>query len=189
MVQEDLSRPVIQVKDTLTREELYEIYSFGEQIVVVPIEENEGTSQINEAKTELVRSTISEYLGYDQVVVSPKGKRKYKVTIPESLRPKLLGRKGANISELEKSLGVSIDVVSEEDRARRSVAVEVKNRIIYLHCNEKNSLVNIYVDDVMAIQGRTSSKGIIRIKVDSEAGINLEKAMKSGKTITYSLQS
>ena len=101
----------------------------------------------------------------------------------------MLGRKGANISELEKSLGVSIDVVSEEDRARRSVAVEVKNRIIYLHCNEKNSLVNIYVDDVMAIQGRTSSKGIIRIKVDSETGINLEKAMKSGKTITYSLQS
>jgi ATPase len=41
----------------------------------------------------------------------------------------------------------------------------------------------------MAIQGRTSSKGIIRIKVDSEAGINLEKAMKSGRAITYSLQS
>ncbi len=189
MVQEDLSRPVIQVKDALTRQELYEIYSFGEQIVVVPIDESEGTPQVDEAKTEMVRSTISEYLGYDQVEVSPKGRRKYRVTIPESLRPKLLGRKGSNISELEKSLGVSIDVVSEEDRKRRSVAVEVKNRIIYLHCNEKNSLVNIYIDEVMAIQGRTSSKGIIRIKVDSEAGINLEKAMKSGRAITYSLQS
>lgn len=188
MVQEDLSRPVIQVKDALSREELYEIYSFGEQIVVVPIEESDGLPQIDEAKSEMVRKRISDYLGYDQVGVTQKGKRKYRVSIPESLRPKLLGRKGSNISELEKSLGVSIDVISEEDRERRNVSVEVKNRIIYLHCNDKNSLVGIYLDDIMAIQGRTSSKGIIRIKVDSEAGINIEKALKSGRAVTYAVQ-
>jgi len=35
----DLSRPVIQVFDFATKEVVYEIYSFGEQIVVMPLED------------------------------------------------------------------------------------------------------------------------------------------------------
>ncbi len=189
MVQEDLSRPVIQVKDALTREDLYEIYSFGEQIVVIPIEEMEETPPMDQGTVNRVKERISAYLGSDQVTVTQKGKRRVKVSIPESMRPKLLGRKGSNIGELEKSLGVSIDVVSEDQNQKKEVGMEIKNRIIYLHCHEKNSLVNIYIDDFMVLQGRTSSKGIIRIKVDSETGINIEKALKGNKIITYLVQS
>jgi ATPase len=35
----DLSRPVIQVFDYGTKDVVYEIYSFGEQIVVMPLED------------------------------------------------------------------------------------------------------------------------------------------------------
>jgi ATPase len=187
MVQEDLARPVIQVKDGITSEELFEIYSFGEQIVVIPVGSEERES-VDSEMLEKVREKISSYLGTDQVKVSPKNRRRVKVTIPESLRAKLLGRKGANIGDIEKSLGISIDVISEEDKERKEVGIEIKNRIIYLYCNEKNSLVNIYADDLMILQGRTSSKGIIRIKVDSETGINIEKSLKGKKILSYSTQ-
>lgn len=35
MMSEDLARPVIQVSSMLTKKVMYEIYSFGEQIVVM----------------------------------------------------------------------------------------------------------------------------------------------------------
>ena len=37
MQSEDLSRPVIIVNSFLSKQDLYEIYTFGEQVVVMPI--------------------------------------------------------------------------------------------------------------------------------------------------------
>lgn len=37
MMSEDLARPVVQVKSFFSNQVVYEIYSFGEQIVVMPL--------------------------------------------------------------------------------------------------------------------------------------------------------
>lgn len=39
MLSEELSRPVIVVSSFLSKRKLYEIYTFGEQVVVMPIPE------------------------------------------------------------------------------------------------------------------------------------------------------
>ena len=41
MHSEDLSRPVIEVKNFLTEELEYEIYTYGEQVVVIPLQDIE----------------------------------------------------------------------------------------------------------------------------------------------------
>ncbi len=183
MVQDDLARPVIVVTDFSSNTPLYEAYTFGEQIVVVPVQ---GSSEDGIDRGQKVRDYISRHLNTDDIDVTMHGKRRAKVTVPESLRPKLIGKRGSNISEIEKSLGISIDVDTLADGRKRDVHIEAKNKILYLYCGVENSLVNIYVDDMMILQGRTSSKGIIRIKIDSENGQNIQKAMKSGKKISFS---
>ena len=184
MTQDDLARPVIVVTDWIGSRPLYEVYSFGEQIVVVPIEEEDSSSA--ELAREKVKNYLSEHLKTDDIEVKMHGKRRAKVTVPESMRPKLIGRRGSNISEIEKNLGISIDVDTQDDNRKREVYIEAKNKILYLYCGVDNQLVNIYVDDMMILQGRTSSKGIIRIKIDSDNGQNIQKAVKSGKKISFS---
>ena len=116
------------------------------------------------------------------------GRNRARVKIPEEYKAKLIGRKGSNISSIEKNLGVSIDVESEDREAKKEVLFDVRNRIIYLDCHVKDTMVNIYLDDIIIMSGRTSSKGIIRVKLDSEIGQSLMKYVKDGKRIEFKAQ-
>ena len=55
----DLSRPVVEVRDFLTGELEYEIYTFGEQTMVVPVKERRATSR-EETVIKLVRRILPE---------------------------------------------------------------------------------------------------------------------------------
>lgn len=187
MVQDDLARPVIVISDGMTMEPLYEIYTFGEQIVVVPVNEEQGIAD-REEKIGKVRSYITSALNTEDVQVEMIGRNRAKVKIPEEYKAKLIGRKGSNITSIEKNLGVSIDVESEERGAGKEVLFDVRNRIIYLDCNVKDTMVNIYLDDIIIMSGRTSSKGIIRVKLDSEIGQSLMRYVKNGKRIEFKTQ-
>ena len=52
--------------------------------------------------------------------------------------------------------------------------------------DNRNTSVNIYVDDIIILQAISSNKGIVRIKIDSGAGSAIQKAIKSGKSIKCS---
>ncbi len=184
MVQDDLARPVIQVKDSISNKELYEIYSFGEQIMVVPLEEISQSPELKNLDLKYIKERLSSYTGIDDLVVEAKGKNRVRVFIPQESRARIIGKKGSRIYDIEKKLGIHIDVVTRDSSEGVEPGIEIKNRIIYLHCGSENRLVNLYIDDLMILQGRTSSKGIIRIKVDSETGISIEKALKSGRSLT-----
>ncbi len=188
MVQEDLARPVIVVSNAITSEPLYEIYTFGEQIVVVPVTEISNNENLNE-KVERIQNFITGALKSDDVKVEMLGRGRARVTVPEELKPKLIGRKGTNITNIEKSLGVSIDVESHDRDVPRELSLDIRNRIIYLDCHVKDTMVIIYVDDINVMSGRTSSKGIIRVKLDSEIGTSIMKSVKEGKIIGYKTQS
>ncbi len=187
MTQDDLARPVIQIRDAITSVQLYEIYTFGEQIVVVPLEDVESESSSKKLDMGDLKQRLSAYVGTEEISVEPKGRGRIRVTVPQGVRPKLIGRNGSRIDEIEKKLGVRIDVASIESTQKQQVGIEIKNRMIYLHCDVPNRIVNIYADDMMIIQGRTSSKGIIRIKTDSETGINIQRSLKSEREITFTI--
>jgi ATPase len=105
MQSEDLARPVIQVYDFYTEEVLYEIYTYGEQVVVVPI------SQIQKKQTSPIFDYASKYLQnyfsslYDfPVIVEPEGESSIKIYIPSNKRGQVIGKGGENILDLERSL-------------------------------------------------------------------------------------
>ena len=114
MTEEDLARPVVEVRDFETSDLLYEIYTFGEENVVVPVrglrrstgfggrphgENSRGAEKL----LEIVRSIDPDA----EVEVSGS---KATVSISKENVPKLLGRGGERLADIEKESGLRISV-------------------------------------------------------------------------------
>jgi ATPase, PilT family len=94
MTEEDLARPVVEVRDFETSDLLYEIYSFGEENVVVPVREagrarrrRRGEEGAAERLLEVLRSLDPD------AEVELSGSRAI-VRISKESVPRLLGRAG-----------------------------------------------------------------------------------------------
>lgn len=105
MIEADLARPVIEVKDFETGELEYEIYKFGEETVVLPITVKTKVDK-RDAEKRLYR-TLSKYVREFELDLS--GGRAV-VFVHSRDIPKLIGRKGERIISIEKKVGMKIDV-------------------------------------------------------------------------------
>ncbi len=187
MNQEDLSRPVIEVNDFSTGKTLYEIYTFGEQIVVVPVSNGSGTvSRLAEQK---IREEVARRVGGRSVEVRMVSGSRALVRVEEDDIPRLIGRRGYNIGELEKHLGVKIDVepIIGQISSRTKADIEIKNKILYIYVGVPNKNVKLYIDEILVLQAKSSSRGIVRIRISSDTGSAIYSAIKGGKTIEYLL--
>ena len=112
MVEEDLSRPVIEVVDFESGRTEYEIYSYGDQVVVMPVE-NPSKPAWSLAEKE-IHKVISKYSrGNIDVLMISDGKAI--VYLDGRDIPRILGKGGKNIDRIEGILGISIDVCERED--------------------------------------------------------------------------
>lgn len=184
MAKDDLARPVIEAVDWNTSKVEYEIYSFGEQIVVVPLKEN--MEKMENAKKRVEDYLNDRYKG-KKIKFEIKNGRRGKISVPENLKGKMIGKSGKNISNLEDLAGVPIDVESFKEETRFPAEIETRNNIYYVQTGEPGKLCKLYADDLMILQGMTSSKGIIRVKKNSDVGKTIERAILAGKKISYSV--
>ena len=84
-------------------------------------------------------------------------------------------------------LEVEPDESQTSIRSRNKAEIEIKNRVIHIFVKSPNRNVKLYIDDLLVLQAKSSSKGIIRIKMISDTGQELYRAIKSGKTIEYTI--
>lgn len=121
MTQEDLARPVVMVRDILEDKEVYELYTYGEQIVVMPLgavaAKQSGASAL--AGRELER--ILQRRVHGRFHVDVRG-NKATVYVEEWQVPKLIGQGGRTIRNLERETGMSLDVKSLADRPREAAS-------------------------------------------------------------------
>ena len=116
MKEADLARPVIEVKDFETKIPEYEIYTYGEQVVVMPISPEEMTKEQPEIY-KYAEAKIMEILK-GQLPKGVKNKMKVRVLdgntikliVPEKHIPSVIGKGGSEIMKLENKLGLRIDV-------------------------------------------------------------------------------
>ncbi|MFH0818343.1 MAG: PINc/VapC family ATPase [Candidatus Micrarchaeota archaeon] len=108
MVEQDLARPVIEVRDFETGSLEYEIYKFGEETVVLPIIAQAAHAKIDKKDLEkrLYRA-ISKHVRDFQIDVS--GGRAV-VYVHSKDMSRLIGRKGETISGIEHKVGAKIDL-------------------------------------------------------------------------------
>lgn len=108
MTESDLSRPVVEVKDFNTSKLKYEIYSYGEETVVIPVEDSEKPKGISKLASKEIEREFKKYTS--KVDVEVLNGNKAIVYVLEHDIPKIIGAKGKTIDEIEKKLGIGIDI-------------------------------------------------------------------------------
>ena len=192
MRERDLTRPVVIVKDFLTNNPEYEIYTFGEQIVVAPlIGTNAKRKSYMTQKTvspSIIQKTLKKYSIYDY---------NFDFNPPDSLtlfvtkkdKPRIIGKNGKRIEEIEQKLGLSIDVRTFDERTEEAEFIidvyPIKNKVNLVFPSlliGKDVIVSI--DGNELIQLTVGKTGEISIDKNSQIGREIMSAYSRGATIS-----
>ncbi|MBS3163343.1 Flp pilus assembly complex ATPase component TadA [Candidatus Woesearchaeota archaeon] len=182
MVEQDLARPVVEVRDFETNKLEYEIYSYGEETVVVPVEA-ENSSSVNTLALKLVEQ---EFRRYGNVKAELVDANRVRVYVPKSRIGEVIGREGSNIEVIEKRLGVSIDVEEIKERqeeVRYDVSETNKHLIFKLENRYIKKRADFYVGDNFILSAIVGTDGEIRINKKSEPGRVVLDALDMNKNI------
>ncbi len=194
MVEADLARPVIEVVDVETAQPEFEIYTYGEEVVVMPLEGMSASKPIWDlAEREIAREIGRLISGPIDVVVDAEGHAIVSMTDREI--PKILGREGRRIAEIEKALGISIDVRSLKETGKtdktgksrpRPAEVDMNRRSVTVRAGQglSGQNVEVAVAGKPTFIGTVGRDGIIRVAKGSESGKALEDAFFSGQKVT-----
>jgi ATPase len=179
MVEQDLARPVIEIRDFETAELEYEIYTFGEENVIVPVSASEQTkSGIQRLASEKIKETIRRFDPNPQIEILSENSIKLKVK--KEAIPSLIGKGGTTISDLEKILHVHIDVEAKEADDDHSPDdahgisfdfSESRNSLLFAVNKRYNgALAEIHVKGQYVTSARVARHGKIKISKRSDAG-------------------
>lgn len=108
MTEDDLARPIVIVKDFENGKLEFEIYSYGEETVVVPVKDLKKDKKIG--VHELAARQIEEYLVDYRVKARVVSDNKAEIYVPAKFIANVIGKGGKNIDKLEKELGIKLDV-------------------------------------------------------------------------------
>ena len=171
MTEEDLARPVIEVIDFETKRVEFEIYTYGEQVVVMPIEE-ENLEEIKGLIEDVVRRYVSKF------EVEVLSNTRAIVKVPEKDIPRLLGRRGRRIKNIERKLGVRLEIQPLYEEVKVEVKVEEDTKHYLIHAEGLEGMtVEIFADNEYLFTVAVSRKGTIKIRKDKEAGKMLKEAL------------
>ncbi|UPM41801.1 PINc/VapC family ATPase [Halocatena salina] len=199
LMEEDLARPVIVVRDHETGRPVYEMYTFNRQVVTVPIEEGEsresGVGQL--AKQEIEREIRSVARGHVQVELQ--GENRAIVYVEDDDISAVIGKGGGRISQIENRLGIDIDVRSFEERPSQDagsggtqrtgdiVIPEITARHIVIPLEEyAGETVEVNADGEYLFTATVSRGGEVQVSRGSAIAEELERAIDDRREITVS---
>jgi ATPase len=187
MTEADLARPVVEINDFLTGNLEFEIYSYGEETVVIPVSEvrnNEG-NPVQKIAKRFLQSEIKEYSRQAKVEISSDNRAT--VYVPESEIARIIGKQGKNIMEMEKNLGISIDVKSLEAVKQESIPFDIfqTKKAVIMKTSPKFSKHNaaIYLEDELLFSAIVNKSGELLINKNSELGRELSNAITTKKKL------
>jgi ATPase len=195
MVEADLSRPVIEIRDFLNGDLKHEIYTYGEQTIVMEVSPTKfQKTPIQKIAEREITQEIKRRIPQATVDVDMKSDKRATVWIDEKNIPKLIGKKGKTIDEVEKKLGINIGVESLQSRAREeevsSVDVEIAGNYVVLNFDKEfvGTPFDILVDEDYLFTATVGKKGNIKIKKDIELANIILDALKQNRPILARLR-
>ncbi|MEL7669807.1 PINc/VapC family ATPase [Methanobacterium sp.] len=181
MLEADLSRPVIEIRNFDTGDLTHEIYTYGEQTIVmeVGVTTYEKTPVQKIAEREIIKE-IKKTVPGARVEVDMKSDKRATVWMDEKYIPKLIGKKGKTIDEVERRIGISIGVEpfrASGNEEMFNVDVQLSGNYVVLNFGKDNigTPFDILVKDEYLFTATVGKKGTIKIKKDIElAGIIMD---------------
>ncbi|MGA8903384.1 MAG: PINc/VapC family ATPase [Candidatus Bathyarchaeia archaeon] len=187
MIEADLARPVVEVRDFEKGALQYEIYTFGEENVIIPVSDAKpAISAAHKLAEERILQEIRKFdPGGEVTLVSD---NRALVRVDNEIVPILIGKKGVTVTKLEEKLGVKIDVEplapSAAGKEVRYEVREVGNRIDLVFDEDLTGVAaNVYVGDQYLFSATIGKKGQIRVSKKSDLGRSLLRALVSKQRI------
>lgn len=188
MEEADLSRPVIVVSNFYTKQPLYEIYTYGEQVVVMPVREREKNPLAHMAEQQLKR-VIGRYVDTEAKVTITGNQAN--VYVDEGSIPYLIGRGGKTISAIEREVGIKINIhplTGDAGVIVPSVIKRKKDIILRVEKRYGGREATVMADGAPLFSGSISAQGDIRIKRTSAAGKKVVRAIAEGAHLSIRIQ-
>ena len=179
MTESDLARPVIEIRNFEDDVLEHEIYTFGEENVIVPVGKKVDKIGIQKLAEDKIKETFRRYDPNAEVEIL--SDNRVKVMVNEQNIASIIGRGGSNINEIEKLLKVHIDVVekSSDDISLTSNDLpfsfsESKTSILLTVNRDFTSMhADVYANEKFIASVRIGKKGQIKIPKRSDVARTL----------------
>ena len=193
MTESDLARPVIEIRNFADNVLEHEIYTFGEENVIVPVSKRAQKVGIEKLAEDKIKDTFKKYDPRVQVEIL--SDNRVKVLVDEQYIPSIIGRGGSNINEIEKYLQVHVDVVQ-----KNSEVMDTSHDLPFTFSESKTSLLltvdreftsmhaDVYVDSKYVTSVKIGKKGQIKIPKRSDIARNLLQVASSQNDIQLFLK-
>ena len=193
MVEQDLARPVIEICDFESGELEYEIYTFGEENVIMPVSKKNQKHGIELLAEKKIIDTIRRFDPNPSVEFLSESS--IRVFVSKESIPSIIGRNGSTIKELENELSLHIDVEEASNNH------EVNNYALPFDFSESRTALlldvgreysgamgEIFVNNEFLISSKINRKGNIKILKRSSDGKLFSKVVNSKNDIEIFLK-
>ncbi|HMB44277.1 MAG TPA: PINc/VapC family ATPase [Candidatus Methanoperedens sp.] len=185
MVEQDLARPVITIADFETKAVEYEIYTYGEQVVVMPVTdvERERPPTWGLAAREIEKE-LRKYTG-NKINVEIVSDSSATVYMDEEDIAGVIGKGGKNIDLIEKRLGIHLDI-REKKKEKATIkgkgsgiksfvpAIERSKKYVILTVKElSGATVDVYSGDEYLFTATVGRKGDVKIGKETETSFRV----------------
>ncbi|MEM7819465.1 MAG: PINc/VapC family ATPase [Candidatus Aenigmatarchaeota archaeon] len=180
MTEADLARPIVEIRNFENNRLEYEIYTYGEENVIIPVKTTKESAIINLAKKQILseikrfdKTAEIEFLSDDKAIVR----------VENNTIPILIGKNGTTIKELEEKLGISIEVLPKLPTLGKEIRFEKEETGAYIVFSfevKPGKIVNFYVDEQYLFSATVGKSQKIRVAKNSEIGREILKALVKG---------
>ena len=194
MTESDLARPVIEIRNFEDNVLEHEIYTFGEENVIVPVTKRGEKVGIEKLAEDKIKDYFEKY--DSNALFEILSENRVKVIVNEDCIASIIGRGGININEIEKFLKVHIDIVAKDSELLSLTShdlpfsfSESKTALLLTVDRGYTSMhVDIYTNDKFFASVKIGKKGQIKILKRSDIGRNLLNATNSQNDIRLFLK-
>ncbi|MFH1623360.1 MAG: PINc/VapC family ATPase [Candidatus Aenigmatarchaeota archaeon] len=191
MTEADLARPVVDVKDFETGRLEYEIYTFGEETIVIPVDAVGGkkadtaASGARRLAADKIRETMRKFDPNAEVeVVSD---TRAKVRVDNAAIARIIGKAGSNVERLQDMLGMHLDIEPRIASLGQEIPYDLRESGGSIELKFKGQHVgheaSVHVDDQFLFSAIIGKKGKIKVTKKSDLGRELVSALVSHKRI------
>ncbi|HKH86868.1 MAG TPA: PINc/VapC family ATPase [Nitrososphaera sp.] len=187
MTEADLARPLVEVRDFESGVIEYEIYTFGDENVVVPVSKLAKGGQTESGVHKLAQSKIMDVVRrFDpSAEVNIISDNKAQVRVSKEAAPRVIGKGGSTVSELEEMLGIKIDVEAKTPTLGKEIEFDISETGSSINILVDDGVightVNVYVEDEYVLSSQVGKKARVKIDKRSESGKKILNAIIAGQ--------
>lgn len=183
MTEEDLARPVVQIQELENSKPVYEIYTYGEETVVIPVDQEKRESSARKlAKKQLMHELSGRVENPEIEFISDEHIR---LMVEEDEISHVIGSGGENIDRLEDELGLDITVEPKNKTLKNGIDFQVEERgnslIIDVGTGNSGEDVDVYDGDEFLFTATVGKNGEISLTKNSDLAGRVLGSYEAGK--------